>query len=472
MLVRDKIRIAESFLYHIWDGGHLKKELLQTTAGKRVEIISKGKWNVDSGPDFREAILKMDGELMRGDVEIHTQESDWFAHKHQDDPKYENVILHAVLWANEKSSPAVTRSGREISTLILSDFLDESLERLQVRVEKESYLEKEKPSICLLGKRTAAEISETLDYWGLERIRVKKERFREELNYFNYDQLIYQGIMEALGYSKNQRQFLKLALKMPVEAMWEILQSYSAEKRVLVAQALLLGAAGFLEETSQKTPVPHEYVRTLQKMWGLLSQTFEFEPLPKHEWQFFRLRPANFPTVRIAGMASLVVKFSERGFHAGVLDLFNTENTSFRQVGKHLRDLFMAPAQGYWENHFQLQNELSRHSRYRLKHLIGTSRSNEIMVNVIFPILMVFADETGDEALSVKIKEAYLYYPKLQENEIIRAIKVQVLSPNEEKLHLVHSAARQQGLIHIYKSFCRSWKCSECMQAIKENTRR
>ncbi len=467
MLVHDTSKIAESFLYHIWDGGHLKQEMLRTTDGKRVEIISKGKWNVDAGPDFREVILKIDGHLQRGDVEIHTQEGDWFAHKHQKDPNYENVILHAVLWESKEPKPTVTKSGRVIPTLILGDFLDESLERLQVTIADESFGSERTPNICLLGKRKVPEIAFALDRWGLERLRIKKDRFKEELNYFNYDQLIYQGIMEALGYSKNQRQFLKLSLKMPVETIWEIIRTYAAEKQELIAQSLLFGAAGFLREEGRTTS--SEYVRKLRKMWQRLLQMFDFEPLPVHEWQFFRLRPSNFPTIRIAGMAHLVVVFHERGFHAQLLDIFLNKKVSPGKLARQVRDLFVVEARGYWQNHYQFENELTTHAQFHLKHIIGNSRANEIVMNVIFPLLLAFAEETEDEELAIQIREAYLQSPKLQENTILRQMKEQILSPDQEKLAIVTSAARQQGLIHIYKHFCRSWRCSECIKAVAQN---
>ncbi len=470
MLVHDTSKIAESFLYHIWDGGHLKQEMLRTTDGKRVEIISKGKWNVDAGPDFREVILKIDGHLHRGDVEIHTQEADWFAHKHQLDPNYENVILHAVLWESKLPRPAETKSGRLIPTLVLGNFLDESLERLQVSIEDELFGSDRTPNICLLGKRKPAEIAQALDKWGLERLRIKKDRFKEELNYFNYDQLIYQGIMEALGYSKNQRQFLKLSLKMPVEIIWEIIRTYAAEKQELVAQSLLFGAAGFLNEESRIAS--SEYVRKLQKMWQRFSQMFDFEPLPVHEWQFFRLRPTNFPTIRIAGMAHLVVAFHERGFHARLLDDFLNKKAAPGKLARQVRNLFVVEATGYWQNHYQFEIDLTTHARFHLKHLIGSGRASEIVVNVIFPLFLTFAEETEDEELAIQIKETYLHSPKLQENSILRQMKEQVLSPDKEKLAIVGSAARQQGLIHIFKHFCRSWRCSECLKAVKRDVGR
>ncbi|NOY76870.1 MAG: DUF2851 family protein [Calditrichaeota bacterium] len=469
MLVHDTSKIAESFLYHIWDGGHLKQENLRTTDGKPIEIISKGKWNVDAGPDFREVILKIDGQLQRGDVEIHTQEADWFTHKHQIDPKYEQVILHAVLWESKTAKPARTKSGRIIPTLILGNFLDESLERLQVTIEGELFGTKRIPNVCLLGQRKKAEIAVALDKWGLERLRIKKDRFKEELNYFNYDQLIYQGIMEALGYSKNQRQFLKLSLKMPVEIIWEIVRTYAAEKQELVAQSLLFGAAGFLREDRMSSS---DYVRKLQKMWQRLSQTFDFEPLAAHEWQFFRLRPTNFPTLRIAAMAHLVVAFHDRGFHARLLDVFLNKKASPGKLARDIRKLLVVEARGYWQTHYQLAGEETAHPQFHLKHLIGNGRANEIVVNVIFPLLLAFAEETGDSELAMRIRETYLHSPKLQENKILRQMKEQILSLDKEKVAVVVSAARQQGLIHIFKHFCRSWRCSECIKAVAREINR
>ncbi len=463
MLVRDRIRIAESFLYHIWDGQHLRQAELKTTDGRRLEVISKGRWNPDAGPDFREAVLKIGGELKRGDVEIHIQKSDWRAHGHQRDPKYNGVILHAVLWPEEKSTAVRTQEGREIPTLILSDFLDDTLERLQIRIEDDAPIQAEKPDICLLGQRGPEEIGEILEYWGKERLRIKKERFQEDLNYFNYDQLLYQGIMEALGYAKNQRPFFKLALKVPVEAVWEILNSYSAEKHALVAQAIYLGAAGFLQEIPATVHSASDYLHRLQKMWQVVSQTFDFEAMPPQEWTFFRLRPANFPTVRTVGMADLAVRFRERGFLTSALEILRDRSNSLVHTAHTLRRLFVVPASGFWRRHYRLDKDLTPHAAFQLKHLVGTNRAGEIAVNVLFPILLLYAEKTGDEKLKARVLEVYRNFPKLQENQIIREMRVQILSPDSQKQRLVSSAVRQQGLIHIYKSFCRSWSCSRCV---------
>ena len=470
MLVRDKAKIAESFLYHIWDGQHLRKDALKTTDGRTVEVISKGRWNPDAGPDFREAVLKIEGELQRGDVEIHIQEADWHAHGHQRDPKYNDVVLHAVLWPSEKNIPAKTESGHTIPTLVLSDFLDDTLERLQIRIEDDLPVQPQKPDICLLGRREPEEIAELLDIWGKERLRIKKERFQEDLNYFDYDQLIYQGIMEALGYSKNQRPFFKLALKVPVEAVWEILNSYSAEKHALVTQAIYLGAAGFLKEESVGPESSSTYLRRLRKMWQAISETFDFEALNPHEWQFFRLRPANFPTVRTVGMAHLSVKFREQGFLAAALRALQEPASNPARAAKRLRQLFVVPASGFWHQHYRLDKEVPPHASFQLKHLIGTNRAGEIAVNVLFPILLLYAEKTGDETLKAWVLEVYRHFPRLQENQIIREMRTQILSPDSEKQRLVSSAARQQGLIHIYKSFCRSWSCSRCVAPVTQYT--
>ncbi len=470
MLVRDKAKIAESFLYHIWDGQHLRKDVLKTTDGRVVEVISRGRWNPDAGPDFREAVLKIDGQLLRGDVEIHIQEADWQAHGHQRDPKYNDVILHAVLWPSEKKSPAQTQSGRTIPTLVLSDFLDDTLERLQIRIEDDLPVQPNKPDICLLGRREPAEIAELLDYWGKERLRIKKERFQEDLNYFDYDQLIYQGIMEALGYSKNQRPFFKLALKVPVEAVWEILNSYSAEKHELVAQAIYLGAAGFLGEDSVGNELASPYLRSLRKIWRVISETFDFEALNPAEWQFFRLRPANFPTVRTVGMATLAVKFRERGFLSAALAVLQEPASRHGQAARRLRGLFVIPARGFWHTHYRLDKDVPPHASFQLKHLVGTNRAGEIVVNVLFPILLLYAEKTEDETLKSWVLEVYRHFPKLQENQILREMQTQILSPDRKKQELISSAARQQGLIHIYKSFCRSWSCSRCVAPITHYT--
>ena len=294
----------ESFLYHIWDGEHLRSDKLETTDGRRVEIIFRGRWNMDAGPDFLGAIIKINGELKKGDIEIHINSPDWFLHKHHLDKHYNNVILHAVFFYHRKAKEYQTEAGTVLPTLILSRYLDESVSRLHARIDSTKN-KKSWPEICLLSDKTQSQKEKILDYWGLERLRLKKERFIEERDYFQFNDLLYQGLCEALGYAKNREPFLRLALMLPLAVVWELSGQNGAKRdeKLLKLQSVFFGVSGILSQAEEEIPIlPTEIVQFVQRLkfyWLRFKSNHKISEMQFIDWKFFRLRPQNFPTVRI-----------------------------------------------------------------------------------------------------------------------------------------------------------------------------
>ena len=456
-------KFAETFLYHIWDEGHFEPRRLQTTDGHRLEIIFRGRWNLDAGPDFRGALIKIAGRLAKGDVEIHLREADWFQHQHHQDSRYNRVVLHVVMWNSDRPAPAVTADGRLVPTLVISHYLDESVSRLHVRrFPPFAGAAAEWPESCLLRDKEEAAKRVLLQKWGAYRIGQKQQRFAEQRRFFPYNELFYQGVCEALGYAKNQRPFLRLAILLPLGMILRISDEQPQQDRLFLLQALLFGAAGFLtdgEGFRQAMPAENRRLwQSFSRLWKELRETYRIGEMAKKDWLFFRLRPNNFPTVRLAGLAGLLQRVLPAGFLDPVLDLFRDLGAAPRKLFSELQRLFVLPGYGFWKTHFRFED--SPHSRQvRAENLIGPDLAREIVINVVLPVILAYAEETEDYTLKTACRELLLQAPKLQSNALTRRLAKLAGLPQK-----TYSACEQQGMLHLAKTLCPGWRCRECLR--------
>jgi len=465
--------LSESFLFHIWDSGHLRLDQLKTTNGERIEILFKGRWNLDTGPDFKDALLKIDGKLNKGDIEIHLNERDWMAHQHHQDERYNNVILHAILSKSESGQPVKTKEGKTIPTLILGNFFDESVSRLQSRFySKSESIKKSWPQVCILSTKPKQRIITILENWGIERLRLKKERFREERDFFQFNDLLYQGICEALGYSKNREPFLKLSLILPLQIIWEIInQNQTTNEEILLKlQGLLFGTSGILanaEQNIQKLPTDiTQFIQRLRFYWLATKEKYPLSEMQFIDWQFFRLRPMNFPTIRIAGLCKLLISNRNIGLLDPLLATFRDLKSTPNKIFSELQSRFIVESYGFWKNHFHLEETGFVNSR-RDFHLIGKSKSREIVINVVLPVVWAYAEESEDFELIDLVKIVYQNSPKLENYYIIRKMNSQLKLDEKNSLVVPLTASHQQGMIHLAKMFCPQWHCQACVQTKK-----
>lgn len=449
------MKITEEILHRIWDGEYLIGEL-ETSDGREIEILYHGQRNPDTGPDFKDALIKIEGALTRGDVEVHTHASNWRAHNHHLDPRYNNVILHAVMWAEKKECEAIKENGQRVPTLILSRYLDESFLNLQQKLIAPI------SQHCPLSENEEEEIIKVVERWGEERLRLKAERFRGEKRGHSWDQLLYQGMMEALGYSKNQLPFLRLARRLPIETIFQAIQDKPEEEALEIAQALLFGAAGLLQVENLVEKETILYLYRLRDIWEKLNHRLQIQPLRANEWQFFRLRPLNFPTRRLGGVSYLMVRFAEGGIHKKIAGIIRGLAKNINFLISELERIFTCKATGYWETHYRFEEGERRKSFSQSPALIGRERAREIVLNVVLPIFLLYAWETEEGELRNLVKEVYRRYPKLADNKIIRTMTQRLFG--EKRARLITNAHRQQGLIHMYKCFCPGGRCESCMQ--------
>ncbi|MFP3976095.1 MAG: DUF2851 family protein, partial [Dehalococcoidia bacterium] len=285
-------RVPESLLSEIWKGQWVQRGPLPSSEGRIVRVRSPGTENRDSGPDFLSAVITLDDEILEGDVELHVRSSDWHSHGHHRDPHFNGVILQVVLWDDAKR-PACLESGGTVPTVSLYNYLNGSLDELSVRARAH-------PAPPLPCKGAGTQLSKNtllgiLDEHGKDRFYVKSASFEVSMVLEEPEQVLYQGIMGALGYTKNKKPFQELAQHLPLR----ILESFAGESRNPQAtlQAVLLGAAGLLpSQCGHKSGLGnHAEIAGLETIWQSLNIK---NPMNYSDWYFFRMHPKNFPSQR------------------------------------------------------------------------------------------------------------------------------------------------------------------------------
>ncbi len=415
--------MQESFLHFVWQHQYFDKTGLCASDGQPVNIIRPGFHNMNSGPDFGEATIKI-GELdWRGSVEIHSRSSDWNVHGHTKDKAYDNVILH-VVW--EDDAQVLRNDGTEIPTLTLSDRVDPAL------VKKYRQLINHTSDIPCEGYiRQVNEllIQSMLDSTAMERLYQKSEEagMLSERNGNDWEETTYQLFCKNFGFKTNADQFMRLAELVP----FRILKKHSNNLQQI--EALLFGQAGFLEEGSRDA-----YSNELLKEFTFLHHKYQLkEPLSRHQWKFMRLRPANFPTLRIAQLAGILSDPS--GLFSRAVEV---------KSKKQLLHIFKKGVGNYWKMHYQFGREATADVS-----LIGAGSIENIGINTVAPVLIAYGKSIDDQGY-VDQAVALLQELATENNKITRTLK---------KCGIVtRTAFESQGAIQLYNHYCLKKRCLSC----------
>jgi hypothetical protein len=417
-------KVDERLLVRIWARQLISEESLVTGSGEKVQVIYPGKENRDSGPDFLGAAIATEGDgLLVGDIELHLKASDWRGHGHGRDPGYNRVILQ-VVWDGE--APVVLQNGRTVPTLSLRRCLSGSMGA--VRYWASLNIMPTEPchdALCRLG---ADGMGRLLDKVGDERFGLKASRFAVGMAEEPPSQVLYQGIMESLGYTRNKEPFRELARRLPLAFLESVCRDRNYQERVALLRALLLGMAGLLPRGDAEW----------EWAWRCLGDR---EPLSLSRWHLFRVRPENHPARRLTGAAHLLARFGDEGLVEGVLRLVGESRSD---IGR-LEAGFMVGSEGYGSP--------------GRRALIGQGRAREIVVNIALPFAFAWAEANSEASLAEAAPWLYRIYPKSGENEITRGL-TRLLGSKASAV--VDSARRQQGLLHLDKTFCCQRRCDIC----------
>ena len=276
--------MREEFLYYLWENRLIDKTL-QTTEGEAVDIVATGYRNTNSGPDFLEARIQIGDKLWAGHVEIHVKSSDWNRHGHQTDKAYQNVILH-VVYENDAIA-------NDIPTLELKGHFDETLfANYQRFISSKSWIPCEK-SIAQVPVFTRLS---WLDRMAVERLESKSESVNKilETNQFDWEDTLYKLLMRYFGLKVNNEAFETLANILPFKTLLKHADNLTQ------VEAMLMGCAGFLEDDFTE-----EYPLLLKREFAVMKAKFNLLTMPAERFKFMRMRPSNFPTIRLAQIAQL-----------------------------------------------------------------------------------------------------------------------------------------------------------------------
>lgn len=442
---------SESLIVKIWQHLLLNGTELTTERGKLLKIVYPRRINDNRGADFRDAVIATTGGLIKGDIEVHVKSSDWQAHRHHQDPVYNRVILHVVLWDNTRTVTNL-QNGKDIHIITLDKYIKSPISQWFDRIE--SPATPNMPCLKAPGRLTTDIMAESLDNAGEERFLAKTAKFHADLAQMEASQSLYQGIMGALGYSRNKLPFLELARRLPLRILESTTRDKIPDEECLARQqALLLGTAGLLpsqrQSRQQENKLDDKWIDKLERLWASSPRT---KVMPPNAWHLFRVRPNNSPIRRLTAMSYLILRYRGKGIFEELVNLVEEEPA---HRGDHrLQKGLVVTSNGYWASHF----DFSSGSRIRNQALIGSRRAADIIVNVLLPFTLAWSTVVSRPELESKALDLYRRYPRLAANSVEKHMRNQLrLSSN-----LVNSARRQQGLTHIYHTLCTQGKCNCC----------
>ncbi len=435
--------MTEQFLSFIWKNQKFDAQNLLTDAQKKIEILEIGSENTQGGADFQNAKLAIDGQIWFGTIEIHIKASDWYKHQHQKNKNYNNVILHLV-WENdilaekdkvlrEDNSPIPTLSLKErVKPYFVQNFL--ALFSTKLFSTKTSNKNTQKTILCTSQLPQVPDLYkfQALDKSLAQRLEKKADFVREILQKNNQDweETAYQLLAKNFGFKVNAEPFLRIAENSP----FKILAKHA--DNLLSIEAILFGQAGFLDiEITQNTD---EYTQKLKKEYDFLAKKFDLKN-QNHvsEWQFLRMRPANFPTLRIAQFSSLV--FHWHNFFSVLL----YENY------KNLHEKFDILTSDYWQIHYHF----GKFYKGKTPQL-GKSSIENIFVNTVIPLRVAYSKAKNlPDILSQSLED--LEKLPAEKNAILDTWKTAGIAHK--------NAFDAQALLGLYQDFCVPQRCLDCV---------
>jgi len=408
--------MKEEFLYYIWENKLLSLDL-RTKAGEPVTIVHQGYRNSDSGPDFSEAKIKIGETLWVGSVEIHVRTSDWKRHGHQNDSAYGNVILHVVYDDDEDFD--------KIPVLAIRGKFDESLySRYTSFVNAKGWIPCS-GSVHLVQQYTWLS---WLDRLVVERLEHKAAIVNAMLESVkgDWEEVLYRLVLHYFGMRVNGANFEMLANLVSLRQLLK-----HADNPVQV-EAMLFGCAGFLDGEFDD-----DYPKLLKREFKVMSAKFDLKTMPKASWKFMRMRPANFPTIRLSQASQLICRH-------GCLFSKMLNASSYEEMC----ELLSVGTSEYWNTHYLFDKQ----SDFRSKK-VGQMMSEVLVINVVAPMLFCYGmahcnQDLCDRALSL------LESVSAERNTISRNFAACGVEP--------HNAVQSQAMIQLYENYCKPRRCLEC----------
>ncbi len=448
--------MSERFMRQLWLHREFDAKKLVTLGGVPVTVLDPGTVNLDAGPDFLNARVRIGNMQFSGDVELHRFADDWAKHGHDRDPRYNSVVLHVALWEGSPNLTLATEGGRALQTVLLHKALG-SLPEAMSRALKLDETWREGPLACasVNGVVDVSVKREMLGTLADTRFARKERAFAERAAAIagggkptdaQWMQVMYEGVLEALGYAKNRAPFRALAEHVSID----LLRTLGATRETV--EGALFGAAGLLADAKAADAEAGAYLTELRAQWEGVKAKYHGPALVRSDWQWLRLRPQNFPPVRIAGAAVIAMRMLHEHLFDRVIALFRA-NPSADAARKALHELFDAPAEGFWKHHYDFGSRWSTPAF----SLIGPGRADDIAVNIVVPFVRAYAAHTGDTQLASAVGTVVDGYRAAGENEVTQKVERWLLPGGK-----LATARLQQGAIELYTAFCTPERCLDC----------
>lgn len=411
----------EKLLQFIWRYRYIDATQLQTIDGESLQILQAGQYNANQGPDFLEAKIKIGNTIMVGHIELHIKSSDWDTHKHSEDINYNNVILH-VVWIHDR--PCNSRIS--FATIELQNYVPKQL------LTRYDYLLSQPPKFvaCQNVLPVLSELGwiNWKERLGMERLKRKSRLILQRLQYYNNDwaSVFWEELAAAFGSKANTECFRALASSIPLAIIRR------NREQLLVLEALLLGQLGLLDKNFEES-----YPNQLKKEYQYQKQKYGLKKV-QIPVAFLRMHPHNFPTIRIAQLASLL-HISEHLF-SKILEIQSVDA---------IAELLTVTAHSYWDNHYVLDKESTKSS---VKN-IGDNMIHIVLINCIVPVVFSYGEYHQDEKLQERALN-WLSQLTSEENKIIAQWKLLGISSS--------NALESQSLLELFNQYCTSLRCLSC----------
>ena len=414
--------MKEDFLHYVWEYKLFPKLKLKTTKNQSIKIVNSGLHNKNTGPDFLNALLLIDDLLWAGNVEIHIKSSDWYLHHHEIDLNYDTVILH-VVWEDDMN--IYSKNNQMIPTLVLKELLKEEL----LATYRNLYAVEQRWIPC--EKEIAETNSFVLKNWferlyfeRLEQKSIVIERVLIDTE-TDYEATLFQLLCKNFGLKINGDAFLELAKSID----FSIIRKERFD--VFKLSALLFGQAGFLSEK-----IEDSYHMSLKEEYSYLKHKYQLVSINNKMFQFFRMRPNNFPTIRLAQIIAL--------YHAKQ-NLFS-ELMNFTKL-EEFYEFFSVDIPEFWMTHYTFDKVAPQ----RLKK-ITKSFVDLVLINTIIPLKFMYLKNRGDveeeQFLDIMLQL------KPEKNAVIsKFIALKIPSQN---------AFETQALLQLKNNYCAKKRCLQC----------
>lgn len=414
--------MKEEFLHHLWRLKRFEIKNLKSVSNEEIQIIHGGFHNHNSGPDFENARIRIGSQVWAGNVEIHVRSSDWLKHKHQNDPAYNNVILHVVYEYDQEIF--IGNNLSPIPTIVLDGRFNEKL-----YLEYEKFLNNSLIIPCASQLSTVDSLirESMIDRVLVERLEQKAQIISELLtqNKQDWNETFYQWISRGFGLKVNADPMLDLAQNIPQQILGK------HKDNLFQLEAILFGVSGLIEEGED------DYTLKLAKEFKFLSHKYQLKELEKVIWKFSRIRPMSFPTLRLAQFAAMIFK-SENLFSEilGIGDI------------KSFQNLFDLEVSEYWNTHYRFGNSTEMFSGTPGEEFINIQ-----IINVIVPFLFIYSTIKKEPFYKQRALDI-LDQLKPENNKITKVFKDLGFS--------IDSGYRSQAIIQLDQYYCKPKKCLNC----------